>query len=201
MLKTILQTYDGFQVVTCVKNGEEAFVQYKNLQPDVCLLDIQMPETDGIYALIQIKAFNPAAKIIMLTTFSDDDNIINAYLNGADGYILKDILPNALIDSIKCVLSGLCIMHKGVQTFIADQLEKHLSFHNQSEEKLSNLQFDERDIEIICLIAKGMSNKAIAESLNYSEGTVRNRISQILSITGLADRTQLALFGIKNRLI
>ncbi len=201
MLKTIIQTYEGFEVVACAKNGEEAFDKFSSLHPDVCILDIQMPITDGIYALKKIKNANPEAKIIMLTTFSDDENILNAYINDADGYLLKDILPEALINAIKSVNSGLSVMNKGIQKFLAENLEKQKSIHSAESALLSNIVLNERDVEIIRLIAKGLSNKLIAEDLNYSEGTVRNRISQILMSTGLSDRTQLALFGIKNRLV
>lgn len=200
MLKTIIQTYEGFEVVAYAKDGQEAYSQYEKYKPDVCLLDIQMPNSNGITALTKIKAANNDAKVIMLTTFSDDENIVSAYCSGADGYVLKDIMPDALIQSIKCVLCGLFVMNKEVQSLLADTIRKQKQQDHASQEYFNKVNLDERDIRIICLIAKGMSNKAIAEKMNYSEGTVRNRISNILSLTGLNDRTQIALFAIKNRL-
>lgn len=202
MLKTIIQTYEGFEVVAYAYNGHSAFLQYVQHKPDICLLDIQMPNSDGIYALKQIKAVNCDAKVIMLTTFCDDENIISAYLNDADGYISKDTLPDALIDSMKCVIAGLSVMDKCVQTLISAKLHEQKDITNpEMQEAFPDTEFDERDIQIICLIAKGLSNRTIAEKMNYSEGTIRNRISKILSMTGLNDRTQVALFAIKNRLV
>jgi len=202
MLKTILQAHEEFEVAAYAGNGQEAVEQYQNHKPDVCLLDIQMPNGNGLYALEKIKAIDRKARVIMLTTFSDDSNIAAAYLNGADGYLLKDILPEALAQAIKCVFNGLVVMSREVQDLLAEKLRNQAQTtgcepHNEVKDK----GFDERDIQIICLIAQGMSNRNIAEKMNYSEGTVRNRVSNILAVTGLSDRTQIALFAIKNRLV
>lgn len=201
MLKTIIQTYEGFKVVAYAGNGEEAYQQYKVYHPDICLLDIQMPDTSGLHALKKIKAEDSNAKVIMLTTFRDDENIIEAYLAGADGYLLKDILPQVLIDSIQCILADQCVMNKSVQLFIAQKMLQQTEVSLNTKNFVAEGTFDSRDIEIMCLIARGMSNKAIAVQLNYSEGTVRNRISNLIAITGLSDRTQIALFAMKNRLV
>ncbi len=202
MLKTILQSQEDFEVTAYAASGRQAVEQYQAHQPDICLLDIQMPESNGLFALEKIKAINPDAGVIMLTTFSDDKNIIDAYLGGADGYLLKDILPAVLIEAIKCVYSGLVVMSREVRALLAEKLVTgNLTLAESVKDGLGRNSFDERDIQIICLIAKGMSNKAIAEKMNYSEGTVRNRVSNILAATGLNDRTQIALFAIKNRLV
>jgi len=202
MLKTILQAQEEFDVVAYAGSGQEAVEQYKAHIPDICLLDIQMPESNGLFALEKIKEINPDAGVIMLTTFSDDDNIIAACLGGADGYLLKDILPEVLTDAIKCVHSGLVVMSKEVRGLLAEKLRYQSQTAGlKPQNEFKDKGFDERDIQIICLIAKGMSNKAIAEQMNYSEGTVRNRVSNILAVTGLNDRTQIALFAIKNRLV
>ena len=202
MLKTILQSQEEFEVTAYAASGREAVAQYQAHQPDICLLDIQMPESNGLFALEKIKAINPDAGVIMLTTFSDDKNIIDAYLGGADGYLLKDILPAVLTEAIKCVYSGLVVMSREVRALLAEKLVTgNLTLAESVKDGLGRNSFDERDIQIICLIAKGLSNKAIAEQMNYSEGTVRNRVSNILAATGLNDRTQIALFAIKNRLV
>ncbi|MDD3349817.1 MAG: response regulator transcription factor [Eubacteriales bacterium] len=203
MLKKIVETYEAFEVVACAENGRDACQKYKEFRPDVCLLDIQMPETNGIYALKHIKEEFPTAKAIMLTTFSNDENILDAYLNGADGYLLKDILPDALINAIHCVLDGQCVLNKNIQEFVSTSLKNSIQRKTLPSNENSEIpvDFQGRDLEIICLIAKGMSNRDIATTLNYSEGTVRNRISGILSATGLSDRTQIALLAIKNHLV
>lgn len=202
MLKTILQSQEDFEVVAYAGSGREAVEQYKAHKPDICLLDIQMPESNGLFALEQIKEINSDAGVIMLTTFSDDKNIIDAYFGGADGYLLKDILPAVLTEAIKCVYSGLVVMSREVRAMLAEKLATgNITLAVSAKDGLGTSSFDERDIQIICLIAKGLSNKAIAEQMNYSEGTVRNRVSNILAATGLNDRTQIALFAIKNRLV
>jgi len=203
MLKKIIETYSDFFVLPYAGNGHEAYLQYQLHLPDICLFDIQMPQTDGIYALKSIKKEFPEARVIMLTTFDNDENVLDAYLNGADGYLLKDIVPDALIDAMHCVLAGQCVINKRIQEFVVKLLSNTLERRVAVGEFDADLDvaFQKRDIEIICLISKGMSNKAIAAKLNYSEGTVRNRISNILSTTGLKDRTQIALFAIKNKLL
>lgn len=202
MLKTILQANEEFDVVAYAGNGQEAVAQYQANKPDVCLLDIQMPNSNGLYALKKIKEIDRDACVIMLTTFSDDENIAAAYLGGADGYLLKDILPEVLTEAIKCVFNGLVVMSREVQNLLAEKLRNQADTAEcEPKNEFSDKGFDERDIQIICLIAKGMSNRTIAEKMNYSEGTVRNRVSNILAVTGLSDRTQIALFAIKNRLV
>lgn len=198
MLKTILETNEDMQVVACACNGDAALEEYLRCKPDVCLLDIQMPGSDGIGSLKRIKQADPQAKVIMLTTFSDDVNIIRAYVHGADGYLLKDILPQALVQAIQCVCAGICVMNRSISDFISQKLAE-----GPKTEPTENVEpeLNERDLQIIRLIAQGLSNKSIADKLNYSEGTVRNRISSALAATNLSDRTQLVLFAIKNRLI
>lgn len=200
MLCTIVSTYEGYEVVARASDGKAALEQYLLHRPDVCLLDIQMPISSGIDALKGIKQENEDAKVIMLTTFSDGENILEAYCSGADGYILKDIKPDSLISAVKCVCSGLVCMNKSVLKII------HKGMPEMPEEmpikiKKEGIRFNAKDMEIIRLIGDGMSNRQIADALNYSEGTIRNRISAILYETGLRDRTQIALFAIKNRLV
>lgn len=201
MLCTIVSTYEGYEVVARASDGKQALEQYLLHRPDVCLLDIQMPLCSGIEALRGIKHENEDAKVIMLTTFSDDEKILEAYNAGADGYILKDIKPDSLLSAVKCVSSGLVCMNKNVLNILhggnaeADEQERSISIKGEG------IKFNAKDMEIVRLIGAGMSNRQIAESLNYSEGTIRNRISAILYETGLRDRTQIALFAIKNRLV
>lgn len=200
MLCTIISSYNGNEIVAKAYNGKEAVELYIEHKPDICLLDIQMPVTDGITALKQIKQYDSNAKVIMLTTFSDDENILDAYKAFADGYVLKDVKPEVLINAINCVCSGLVCMNKRVIEIINNRILE-LENITPNYNKEFDVSFNPKDIEIIRLIGVGLSNKLIAEKLNYSEGTIRNRISAILTETSLTDRTQIALFAIKNRLV
>lgn len=202
MLKTILNSYPEIEVSAYAKNGGEAFAKYKESKPDICLLDIQMGTCGGLEALKEIKQFDPDAKVVMLTTFGGGDNIYTALMNGADGYLMKDVEPSVLVNAIRCVYSGISVMNSEVRAEIAGRL-KHVMGGTFSAvtKPINSSNFDSRDLQIIRLIAEGLSNRAVAERLNYSEGTVRNRVSMILAETGLADRTQLALFAIKNRIV
>ena len=201
MLCTIISTYDGYEVVARASDGKQAVEQYLLHKPDVCLLDIQMPVASGIDALKSIKGHDKDAKVIMLTTFGDGENILEAHQANADGYILKDIKPDSLINAIKCVCSGLICMNNSVLKTIYSKIPNTLETEMLTKAKKEEISFNNKDIEIIRLIGSGLSNKQISETLNYSEGTIRNRISSILLETGLRDRTQIALFAIKNRLV
>lgn len=199
MLSTIIEADSEYCVKAIAADGAQAVALYTQHRPDICLLDIQMPGESGLDALKKIKAVNPNAKVIMLTTFGDNDHVETAFFEGADGYVLKDITPQALADAMKSILNGLFVMSPGVRDILAQSLSRALD--PLADGKLKSSGFDQRDIDIMRWIAGGLSNKAIAEKMNYSEGTVRNRISALLSATGLNDRTQIALFAIKNRLV
>lgn len=201
MLCTIIETYDGFRVVARATNGEEAVALYTQHKPDVCLLDLQMPVLDGIGALKRIKAISDNAKVIILTTFSDDGHVLEACHALADGYILKDIKPDILAIAIRCVYSGLICMNKNVLPILNEKISELEQLNPQAQGNKTGINFNPKDIEIMRLIGEGLSNRMIAEKLNYSEGTIRNRISAILAETGLADRTQIALFALKNKMV
>jgi len=201
MLKTILNSYPGIEVSAYAKNGEEALALYKEDKPDICLLDIQMSGFGGLEALKQIKLYDPDAKVVMLTTFGGGDNIYTAMINGADGYLLKDVEPQTLIAAIQCVGAGLSVMNSEVRAELSGRLKYFMGESSPTGATADSAGFDSRDLQIIRLIAEGLSNRTIAEKLNYSEGTIRNRVSMILAETGLIDRTQLALFAIKNRIV
>lgn len=199
MLSTIIEADGEYCVKAIAADGTRAVDLYTQHRPDISLIDIQMPGESGLDALKKIKAVNPNAKVILLTTFGDNDHVETAFIEGADGYVLKDITPQALADAMKSVLNGLFVMSPGVREILAQSLARALD--PLADGKLKSSGFDQRDIDIMRYIAKGYSNKIIAERMNYSEGTVRNRISALLSATGLNDRTQIALFAIKNRLV
>lgn len=204
MLEEVLKKDSEFQVIGAVANGDEAVKKTLELKPDLVLLDIQMPIKSGVEALIEIKEKLPSTKVVMLTTFEDKENIIAAYLAGADGYLVKDMKPEVLTMSLKCIFNNLAVLHQSVHEYL-QQVQKIQKIQQTKgdDEKITfgDIVFNGIDVEIIKLIAEGQTNKEIAQCLNYSEGTIKNKVSNILNATGLADRTKICVFAIKNSII
>lgn len=204
MLKTILLQDPDIEVTGCAANGKEAIELCRVYRPDIVLMDLRMPEVDGLNALGAIKKSFPGTKVIILTTFEDTDSLDEAYCKGADGYLLKDIRPELLIMAVKCVYHDLFIMGRNMQTYLARQY----AIQHQDRVALEapfgleeNVELDKIDLKIIRLLAEGSSNKEIGSHLNFSEGSVKNRISKVLALTGLKDRTQLVVYALKHQLI
>jgi len=200
MLVEMLQKDSEVEVVASASNGEEAVAFALKYKPDVVLLDVQMPVKTGIEALKEIKERLPDIKVAMLTTFEDEEGMTASFKYGADGYLVKDIKPQALIMALKCMYYDLSVFHKSVCSSISSSMR---AFSTASTEKISfgEFVFDSIDIMIMKQITDGKTNKEIAKILNYSEGTVKNRVSKILSKTGLSDRFGISLFAIKNQII
>ena len=201
MLSIILTQDHTFEVIGSAGDGNEILQLCDEEKPDIVLLDVNMPVADGIFALLKIKEKYPHMKVIMLTTFEEEDYILNACTNAADGYLLKDTKPETLINTIKCVNDGLFVMHRSVQQCMVKQLAKALQTEKITEIADERFDFDPIDLKILKLLSLGKSNAEIAQSLNYSEGTIKNRISRMLVITELKDRTQLAIFALQNGII
>lgn len=202
MLKIMLVQDPDIDVVACASDGNEAVAACERERPNLVLMDIRMPKVNGIDALTTIKKRHPEIKVIMLTTFEDENSIIEAYMNGADGYILKDIEPHVLVLAVKCIHTGLFVMHQSVHQFMIRQFRTSIDARvslvcTESEEA----ELDRTDRAVLRLLAEGHNNREIANILNFSEGTVKNRISGLLNITGMKDRTQLAVFALKNNII
>lgn len=201
MLSIILKQEPLFEVVGTAGDGNGILQLCSEKNPDIVLLDVKMPETDGIYALLKIKENYPQIKVIMLTTFEEENYIFKTFENAVDGYILKDTKPEALINTVKCVQDGFFVMNKAVQQYIEQKLIKMV----KSEEMVAfvdeKLDFDQIDLKILKLLSMGKNNAEIARNINYSEGTIKNRISRMLEMTALKDRTQLAIFALQNRII
>ena len=201
MLSIILTQDHTFEVIGSAGDGNEILQLCDEEKPDIVLLDVNMPVADGIFALLKIKEKYPHMKVIMLTTFEEEDYLLNACTNAADGYLLKDTKPETLINTIKCVNDGLFVMHRSVQQCMVKQLAKALQTEKITEIADERFDFDPIDLKILKLLSLGKSNAEIAQSLNYSEGTIKNRISRMLDITELKDRTQLAIFALQNGII
>jgi DNA-binding NarL/FixJ family response regulator len=189
-LKIILSTYEEFEVLDTVSDGKEA-VDYCLLhEVDLALLDVRMPNMNGVEATKQI-AEQTNTKPIILTTFDDDEYILDAIKNGAKGYLLKNNDPEQIRDAMKSVFNGNSI----IQDVILEKIKSNLTTsEKQPETKMDLTPFTERERDVLSLIAKGYSNKAISKQLFISEGTVANYITSILGKTGLEHRTQIAIY-------
>ena len=190
-MKIILDVDDDFEVIGCASNGKEAIELAKVKQPDVFLMDIQMPVMDGIEATKIIVEEN-LGKVLILTTFDDDELVKQALNNGAKGYLIKNHTPDHLKSMIKSVYNGTGVMEEKILESLAnmDTAIKRGNMHEQFDSS----QYSERELEIIREVAEGLSNKEIAAKLFISEGTVKNYITSILSKEGLSHRTALAVY-------
>lgn len=192
-LKTVLEHEKDIEVVGTGKSGLEAVNLAKLHKPDVMLLDIRMPEMNGVEAVRLIKEKCPDTKVIMLTTFNDDEYIIEALANGASGYLLKDIEIEKLIATVHDAVEGRVIMPSEVASKLAEGLAK-LQLKKKENYSREELGFSEREKEIASMMVQGFTNKQIASALFISEGTVRNYISSIYSKINIGDRTQAVLY-------
>lgn len=189
-LKIILSTYEEFEVLDTVSDGKEAVDYCLKHVVDVALLDVRMPNMNGVEATKLITE-QTNTKPIILTTFDDDEYILDAIKNGAKGYLLKNNAPEQIRDAMKSVFNGNSI----IQDVILEKLKSNLTAANKEPDtKMDLTGFTEREREIMSLIAKGYSNKAISKELFISEGTVANYITSILGKTSLEHRTQIAIY-------
>lgn len=191
-LKTILEATGEIQVLALGQNGQEAIALYQKYKPEVLLMDIRMEILSGLEAAEQILKHEPAANILFLTTFLDDEYIVRALRLGAKGYILKQNFES-LLPALKAVANGQSVFGNEIITRLPDFLSKTSTFDYSTQ------GITEKELRIIELVAEGLSNKEIASQLFLSEGTVRNYLSSILEKLDLRDRTQLAVFYYQNR--
>lgn len=183
-------------IVGTASNGDEAVEAISILPnpPDVVLMDIRMPICDGVEGTLKVKAFNENINVLILTTFDDDEFIIEALRNGASGYLLKNIPPDRIMQGIKTVFGGSMLIHPDIARKLSGLLRPSSPVKHQHDwaKELTGAEFN-----IVTLIAEGMSNKEIASQLFLSEGTVKNYITDILSKLGVRDRTQIAIMYLK----
>ena len=195
-LKIMLEASGNVEVLALAENGRAAFEACNIHRPDVVLMDIRMPESNGIEGTKLIKEAFPEVKVLIVTTFQDTEYIVEAVQNGASGYLLKDSSPEAILDGIKVALSGKVVM----DTVISEALLTNTSVEKAESFDAEKWGLTTREVELIAQVAKGLSNKEIAQTLFLSEGTVKNNISTILSKLELRDRTQLVIFAYENKL-
>jgi len=198
-IKALLEIKDDFTIVGTASDGQEAIEVLQKKTVDVVLMDIRMPGLGGIEATSQIRKFNKDIRIIMLTTFNNDDYIVKAIKAGANGYLLKDIPKDDLAEAIR-------LAYRGVSQFSSDTIgmlvERNLLRDTdgspEPEEEIELL--NEKEYEILCMIAEGYSNREIAEELFFTEGTVKNYVSKILNTLHLRDRVQAAIYAVQHHL-
>ncbi len=190
-LKVLLELEKDFVVVGEASNGEEAFELYIKLKPDIVLMDLKMPKMNGVEGIIKIKEAFPQAKIIILTTFDDDQYVYEGLKSGALGYILKDTSIEKLSESIRTVYNGGALIEPSITKKILSELSKIEKPKKSKEELIEELSL--REVEILKLIAKGYTNQEIANKLFLSVGTVKNYVTTILEKLEAKDRTEAAI--------
>ena len=201
-IASLLNIQDGIKVVGMAVDGREAVRLALELSPDVVLMDVRMPEVDGIAATAQIRSRLEDCRVLMLTTFDDEDYIVKALRAGASGYLLKDIPAADLAQAVRLTHAGIYQLSPAVAGKLVGQLGQ-ANASSQGKPKALPAGFDltEREIEVLRLVASGATNREIAEQLFVSEGTVKNHVSNILSRLGLRDRLQAALFAHEHGLV
>ncbi len=190
-----LKTQKDIEVIGEALNGREAVDKALELNPDVVLMDLSMPVMDGAEAARKIKEKNRHIHILILSSYSDQDHVIPAIKAGASGYQLKDVQPDELAAAIRAVVSGESQLHPKVTAHVMSHLSSGESRSTKLHEELTR-----REKEVLCEIAAGKSNKEIASTLVITEKTVKTHVSNILSKLEVADRTQAALYAVKNGL-
>jgi NarL family two-component system response regulator LiaR len=193
-IQMFLSTEPCIQAVGEAEDGQDAVRKAKSLKPDVVLMDLVMPKGDGVEAIAKIKRCVPTAKIIVLTTFKDGARINAAIQAGADGYLLKDADGDALLQAIHAVQQGDVPLHPYVTRHLVSNVTKHRDTTGMGH-------LTEREREVLGLVAKGLSNKAVARALNLSEGTARIHVSNILGKLNALSRTEAAVRAVQLGLI
>jgi DNA-binding NarL/FixJ family response regulator len=192
-LETLLSVHEDLQVVGEASNGQEALKVAANVQPDVVLMDVRMPIMDGVRATRHMKEALPQCRVIVLTTFDDDEYIFDALRAGAVGYLLKDVASAQLVEAIRAAARSESILEPSVAAKVIAEFTRVSRLVPSAKMKQLVDPLSERELEILGWIARGASNKEIADQLFIAEGTVKNHMTNILGKLGVRDRTQAAL--------
>ncbi|WP_342437403.1 response regulator transcription factor [Paenibacillus sp. FSL L8-0436] len=199
-LKVLVGLDPDIAVVGAAGDGNEVLALLQLLpQTDVVLMDIRMPNCSGVEGTRLVKETYPNISVLMLTTFDDDEYIIEALRNGASGYLLKNIPPDRIIQGIKTVHEGNMLIHPDIARKMAGFLQPASRTETAQGRPLESFGLTKAELAVVASIAEGLTNKEIAAKLFLSEGTVKNYITDILSKLGLRDRTQIAIFYLKNQ--
>ncbi|MBD1859333.1 response regulator transcription factor [Leptolyngbya sp. FACHB-1624] len=186
-LATIINRDPEMNVIAQAENGEQAIALFEEHQPDVTLMDLRMPEVEGVAAIAAICAIAKSARIIVLTTYDSDEDIYRGLQAGAKGYLLKETEPDELLNAIRTV-------HRG-QQYIPPDVGAKLA------QRLSNPELSERELEVLRSLSQGMSNAEIATALSIGEGTVKSHVNRILNKLDVGDRTQAVIVAVKRGIV
>ncbi len=192
-LRTFLELQDDMEIVGEATDGGDAVAKVRELKPDVVLMDLVMPQLDGIEAIRQVREVSPASKVIVLTSFDDKEKVYLSVKAGAAGYLLKDADPQELADAIRTVQRGEALLNPSIAAKLMQEVA-------EGGPRAAGEALTERELEVLRHLARGMSNKEIAGALVLSEKTVKTHVSNILGKLHLADRTQAALFAVREGL-
>ena len=193
-LSVFLGTQDDIEVVGEAADGEQAVARVKELAPDIVLLDLLMPKLDGIGVIRALQSLDRKPAVIVLTSFTDDEKVFAALQSGAAGYLLKDVQPQELTEAIRRVSEGESLLAPSVAAKLVRELQRR-------EPRAVANDLTDRETQVLTEIARGRSNKEIAQTLGIAEKTVKTHVGNILQKLNLADRTQAALYAVRERIV
>ena len=196
-LKTALEPEDDIQVVAEAGNAQVALQEVETARPDVVLMDVRMPGTDGIQACRMIKDAFPDTKVVMLTSYSDEEAVMASIMAGASGYLLKNTARAGLLEAVRSAARGESLLDPAVASKVLDRLRKLAGRERDREAEM----LSEREREVVALVANGLTNKEIAAELVISQNTARNHVSRILDKLGLTRRSEAARFAAQHGLL
>lgn len=199
-IKNVLALEADFCVVGEAIDGEDAIEQAKNLQPDIVLLDINMPKMNGLEVTREIRARLPRMRVVILTIHDDENYVFEVVRSGAAGYLLKDVEPSMLVQAIRLINEGQSFIYPTLTRSLFDEISRRdevvSMLDKRKEERLTY-----REIEVLKLVGEGMSNIEIADKLYLSQKTVKNHLTNIFRKISVGDRTQAVLYAIKNKIV
>ena len=198
-LRAVLSSDDSVEVVGEAGDGREAIERARRLRPDVVLMDLRMPRLDGVAATRELLAAAPDAKVLVVTTFEEDDDIFGSLSAGASGFLLKRTRPEDLIDGIRTVAAGEALLSPSVTRRVVDRMARQPVVGAAPDERIAELTPRERDV--LELVARGLGNREIAAELVVEESTVKTHVKRILMKLGLRDRVQAVIYAYETGLI
>jgi DNA-binding NarL/FixJ family response regulator len=196
-LRTFLELQEEIEVVGEAADGAEAVDVVRATAPDVALLDLVMPRLGGLEAIRRIREVAPTTRVLVLTSFADDDTVLPAVRAGAAGYLLKDVQPPELVGAIRTVHAGQALLAPAVATMLVEQL----AAEQEDGQADRGEHLTRREREVLALLARGRANKVIARDLGVSERTVKTHVSNILGKLNLTDRTQAAVYAVRHGIV
>ncbi|HZT65570.1 MAG TPA: response regulator transcription factor [Acidimicrobiales bacterium] len=199
-LYVVLGTEEGIEVVGEAENGEEAIAKAAETAPDVVLMDVRMPKVNGIEAAREIRALSPSTKILMLTVSDEEEDLYEAIKAGANGYLLKEISVEEVAEAIRAVVQGQSLISPSMASKLLNEFNQ-LSRRAEERQQFPVPTLTSRELEVLKLVAKGMSNREIADELFISENTVKNHVRNILEKLHLHSRMQAVMYAVRERLI